>query len=63
MHDLALIVAGFLVGMVVGLTGVGGGSLPGIWIGARLMQHTPERVVRSLLSVLLAYAGFKLIAL
>jgi hypothetical protein len=39
------------------------GSLPGIWVGSRLMQHTPERVVRSLLSMLLAYAGFKLIAL
>jgi uncharacterized protein len=39
------------------------GSLPGIWIGSRLMQHTPERVVRSLLSMLLAYAGLKLIAL
>lgn len=38
------------------------GSLPGIWLGARLMSHTPERVVRSLLSLLLAYAGFKLIA-
>ena len=120
MHDLAFIVAGFLVGAVIGLTGVGGGSLmtpilifvfgvkpylavgtdllfagftklggtvrlararlvnwrmvahlsggsipslPGIWIGSRLMQHTPERAVRSLLSMLLAYAGFKLIAL
>lgn len=39
------------------------GSLPGIWLGAHLMTRTPERVVRSLLSVLLAYAGFKLIAL
>lgn len=39
------------------------GSLPGIWLGSRLMRHTPERVVRSLLSVLLAYAGVKLIAL
>jgi uncharacterized protein len=39
------------------------GSLPGIWIGSRLMQRTPERVVRSLLSMLLAYAGLKLIAL
>ncbi|MEN9398420.1 MAG: hypothetical protein RLZ81_2950, partial [Pseudomonadota bacterium] len=27
MHDLAFILAGFMVGMVVGLTGVGGGSL------------------------------------
>ena len=27
MHDLAFIFAGFLVGLVVGLTGVGGGSL------------------------------------
>ncbi len=27
MHDTAFIAAGFLVGLVVGLTGVGGGSL------------------------------------
>jgi hypothetical protein len=39
------------------------GSLPGIWLGTRLMRHTPERVVRSLLSLLLAYAGTKLISL
>lgn len=39
------------------------GSLPGIWIGSHLMTRTPERVIRSMLSVLLAYAGLKLIAL
>ena len=39
------------------------GSLPGIWIGAQLMRKTPDRVIRSLLSVLLAYAGVKLISL
>ena len=39
------------------------GSLPGIWLGTRLMHHTPERLVRSLLSLLLAYAGTRLIAL
>ena len=39
------------------------GSIPGIWIGSHLMTRTPERVIRSLLSVLLAYAGTKLIAL
>ncbi|MEY3124583.1 MAG: hypothetical protein RLZZ573_1103 [Pseudomonadota bacterium] len=39
------------------------GSLPGIWVGSHLMSKTPERVIRSLLSVLLAYAGTKLIAL
>jgi uncharacterized membrane protein YfcA len=39
------------------------GSLPGIWLGSHLMSRTPDRVIRSLLSVLLAYAGFKLIAL
>jgi uncharacterized membrane protein YfcA len=39
------------------------GSLPGIWIGSHLMSRIPERVIRSLLSVLLAYAGVKLIAL
>ena len=27
MHDLAFVLAGFLVGLIVGLTGVGGGSL------------------------------------
>jgi uncharacterized membrane protein YfcA len=39
------------------------GSIPGIWVGSHLMSRTPERVIRSLLSVLLAYAGTKLIAL
>jgi uncharacterized membrane protein YfcA len=39
------------------------GSLPGIWIGSRLMSRTPERVVRTLLSLLLAYAGVKLISM
>ena len=39
------------------------GSLPGIWLGTQLMRKTPERVIRSLLSVLLAYAGAKLISL
>jgi uncharacterized membrane protein YfcA len=39
------------------------GSLPGIWIGSHLMSRIPERLIRSLLSVLLAYAGLKLIAL
>ena len=39
------------------------GSLPGIWIGSHWMSRVPERVIRSLLSVLLAYAGAKLIAL
>ena len=39
------------------------GSLPGIWLGTVLMTKTPDRVIRSLLSVLLAYAGLKLIAL
>jgi uncharacterized membrane protein YfcA len=39
------------------------GSIPGIWVGSHLMGKTPERLIRSLLSVLLAYAGLKLIAL
>ncbi len=39
------------------------GSIPGIWVGSHLMAHTPERLIRSLLSMLLAYAGLKLIAL
>jgi uncharacterized protein len=39
------------------------GSIPGIWVGSHLMFKTPERVIRSLLSILLAYAGLKLIAL
>ena len=39
------------------------GSLPGIWLGTRLTQYTPDRLVRSLLSALLAWAGLKLVAL
>ena len=37
------------------------GSLPGIWLGSRLTRHAPERLVRSLLSLLLAWAGIKLV--
>jgi len=39
------------------------GSLPGIWLGSHFMTRVPERVIRALLSVLLAYAGTKLIAI
>ncbi len=39
------------------------GSLPGIWLGGRLMSRAPERVVRTLLAGLLGYAGVKLVAL
>ena len=37
------------------------GSLPGIWLGSRLITHTPERLIRTLLSGLLAWAGVKLV--
>lgn len=39
------------------------GSLPGIWLGSRLMHRTPERVIRSILSLLLAWAGTKLVSI
>ncbi len=39
------------------------GSLPGIWLGSHLVHKTPDRVIRSLLSVLLAYAGVKPISI
>ncbi len=39
------------------------GSLPGIWLGSRLVHRIPERAIRGLLSLLLAYAGVKLIAI
>lgn len=39
------------------------GSLPGIWVGSRLVRHAPDRLIRSLLSLLLAYAGARLITL
>jgi uncharacterized protein len=39
------------------------GSLPGIWLGTRFTARAPQRAVRALLSVLLAIAGVKLVAL
>jgi uncharacterized protein len=39
------------------------GSLPGIWLGTKFGARVPERAIRSLLSLLLAYAGVKLIAI
>lgn len=38
------------------------GSLPGIWLGSQLVHKTPDRIIRSLLSLLLAYAGVKLVS-
>lgn len=43
------------------LTQLLAGSLPGIWLGSRLVSRVPERVIRSILSVLLAWAGAKLV--
>jgi uncharacterized protein len=37
------------------------GSLPGIWLGARLTKAMPERIVRSLLAGSLVIAGLKVI--
>ena len=37
------------------------GSLPGIWLGSHYVSRVPERFIRSALSVLLAWAGSKLI--
>lgn len=39
------------------------GSLPGIWLGSKLVLKIPDRVIRALLSLLLAYAGIKLLTL
>ena len=39
------------------------GSLPGIWLGSRLVRKAPDRAIRSLLSLLLAYAGVRLISI
>ena len=38
------------------------GSLPGIWLGARLTRSLPERLVRGLLCLSLVTAGVKVIA-
>jgi uncharacterized membrane protein YfcA len=39
------------------------GSLPGIWVGSHLMGRINERVIRSILSLLLGWAGVKLLAI
>lgn len=39
------------------------GSLPGIWLGGHLVHRLNERAIRSALSVLLAWAGIKLITI
>lgn len=37
------------------------GSMPGIWLGAKLTRHMPETLVRALLCVSLVTAGLKVI--
>ncbi len=39
------------------------GSLPGVFLGSYMVTRTPDRVIRLILAVLLAYAGYKLLAL
>jgi uncharacterized membrane protein YfcA len=38
------------------------GSLPGIWLGAKLTRHLPERFVRGALAATLTLAAVKLVA-
>ncbi|GAB3626305.1 membrane protein [Pandoraea terrae] len=38
------------------------GSLPGIWLGAKLTRHLPERIVRGALAATLTLAAVKLVA-
>jgi uncharacterized protein len=37
------------------------GSLPGIWLGTRYIKHIPEKFSRSLVAVMLAWAGSKML--
>jgi uncharacterized membrane protein YfcA len=37
------------------------GSLPGIWLGARLTKSLPDKVIRTLLASSLVVAGWKVI--
>jgi uncharacterized protein len=37
------------------------GSLPGIWLGARLTKSLPDKLIRALLAGSLLIAGFKVI--
>lgn len=37
------------------------GSIPGIWLGAKLTRHMPEKLVRTLLCISLVTAGLKVI--
>jgi uncharacterized membrane protein YfcA len=39
------------------------GSIPGIWLGIRLVTKISERLLRFFLSLLLLYAGFKLVSI
>ena len=39
------------------------GSLPGIWLGSRLNSRWSDKALRTLLSLLIAYAGIRLISL
>lgn len=38
------------------------GSWPGIWLGSRLVQHAPQVLLRSALTVMLGWVGVKLLA-
>ncbi|HUL41222.1 MAG TPA: hypothetical protein VLV32_04880 [Burkholderiales bacterium] len=51
-------ISGFAVGFIVGLTGVGGGSLRGIYFTSDVGAQIPERTLRrDLASVLVVIGG------
>ncbi len=42
------------------MTGVGGGSLPGLWLGSPISHRLPKRALRGFLATLLVLIGGKL---
>jgi uncharacterized membrane protein YfcA len=67
--DLPSTLSGFAVGTIVGLTGVGGGSLPtpllvllpGIWLARHAFARVPEQIRRRLPAAILVPIGGKLV--
>ncbi|GEM_PF-1694164 len=55
--DPLVILFGLGVGILIGLTGIGGGSLPGGWIGTELVTKVHQDGLRPALGVILLAAA------
>jgi uncharacterized membrane protein YeiH len=55
------VLTGFVIGTLVGLTGMGGGSIRGVLLGRQWSIRVPDAMLRRALATVLLLSGLKLV--